>query len=133
MKLSLKSEYALLALIDLAENADGGYIKLVDICSRKNIPRKFLEQIFLVLKGAGFVKSRRGIDGGYMLALKPSAISLAQVVRLLDGALAASGSVSKYFYTETPIEQNAKLLSVFSEIRDYISEKMEKTTLDQLI
>jgi Rrf2 family protein len=133
MKLSTKSEYALLAMIDLAENGSGQYVKITDICRRKAIPKKYLEQILLILKGAGIVKSRRGTEGGYNLARKPSEISLAQVIRLLDGALASTGSVSTYFYEETPIGKNEKLLGVFKEIRDYISEKMEKTTLDQLI
>jgi len=133
MKLSSKTEYALLALIDLTEQQDLEYVKIVDICGRKAIPKKFLEQILLILKGAGLVRSKRGLDGGYTLAKPPSEITLAQIVRLLDGALASVGSVSTYFYEESPIEQNEKLLMVFKDIRDYISEKMENTTLDQLL
>ncbi len=133
MKISSKTEYALLALIDLARHAQGGYIKIPDICERNSIPRKFLEQILITLKGAGLVRSRRGQDGGYTLAGDASEISLATVIRLLDGPLASVSSVSKYFYTKTPIEQNEKLISVFREVRDYISNRMESTTLDQLI
>ncbi|MBN1523981.1 MAG: Rrf2 family transcriptional regulator [Spirochaetales bacterium] len=129
----MKSEYALLALIDLCEHEQDGFVRIIDICKRKSIPKKFLEQILLSLKHAGYVESRRGLDGGYRLAKKPSQISLAQVVRLLDGALASVGSVSQYFYKNTPIEKNEKLLHVFREIRDYLSEKMEKTTIDMLI
>ena len=133
MRLSVKTEYALLALIDMTEHQQAGYIHIVDICRRKDIPKKFLEQILLVLKNSGYIESKRGIEGGYKLAKKPSEISLDQIVRLLDGALASVGSVSEYFYRETPIEKSKKLLGVFREIRDYISEKMEKTTLDSLV
>ena len=133
MKLSTKSEYALLALIDMSEQKSEGFIKISDICARKDIPQKYLEQILLVLKGAGLVLSRRGLDGGYKLARKPSEISLAEVIRLLDGALASTGSVSKYFYEETPIGRNKKLQGVFKEIRDYISDRMENTSLEDLI
>lgn len=133
MKLSTKSEYALLAMIDLAENHNKEYIKIQDISKRKKIPRKFLEQILLILNRAGFVKSKRGAIGGYILAKDPRKITLAEVVRLMDGALAPVGSVSTYFFEETPIKQNKNLLKVFKEIRDYIAKKMETTTLADLV
>lgn len=133
MKLSTKSEYACLALIDLAENHHQSLVKIEDISLRKKIPQKFLEQILLTLKRGGYLKSKRGSKGGYQLAKKPSEISLAEIVRLMDGALAPVESVSEYFYESTPIEQNKPLLAVFKEIRDYIAQKMEKTTFANLI
>jgi len=133
MKLSLKSEYACLALIDLAENSGESIVKIEEISKRKSIPKKFLEQILLSLKNAGYVKSRRGPEGGYMLAKKPSEINLAEIIRLMDGALAPVESVSVYFYDSTPIEQNSMLISVFKDIRDYISDKLEKTTFADLL
>ncbi|ETA69506.1 MAG: Rrf2 family transcriptional regulator, cysteine metabolism repressor [Methanolobus sp.] len=133
MKLSTKSEYACLALIDLSENYGSGYIKIEDICHRQDLPRKYIEQLLLSLKRAGYVKSRRGADGGYMLAKEPAQISLAEIVRLMDGALAPVNSVSKYFYECTPLEKNEALIKVFREIRDYIADKMENTTFADLI
>lgn len=87
----------------------------------------------IILKRAGYVKSRRGADGGYMLAKEPAQISLAEIVRLMDGALAPVNSVSKYFYECTPLEKNEALIKVFREIRDYIADKMENTTFADLI
>jgi Rrf2 family protein len=133
MKLSTKSEYACLALIDLSENYGAEYIKIEDICQRQNLPRKYIEQILLSLKRAGYVKSRRGSEGGYMLFKKPEDISLAEVVRLMDGALAPVNSVSKYFYESSPLEKNDALITVFREIRDYISDKMENTSFADVI
>jgi Rrf2 family protein len=133
MKLSTKSEYACLALIDLSENLGQGYIKIEDICSRQDLPRKYIEQILLALKRAGYVKSRRGAEGGYMLAKKPEEISLAEIIRLMDGALAPVESASKYFYEYTPIEKNEALIGIFREIRDYVSDKMENTSFADLI
>ena len=133
MRLSRKSEYAFLALIDLAENFSEGPVKMINISERKNIPKKFLEQILLQLKTAGLVKSIRGANGGYALAKKPSEIHLAQVIRLFDGPLGSVQSVSKYFYESTPIEQNQKLLTIFKDIRDYVSDKMENTTIEDLL
>jgi len=132
MRLSAKGEYACLAMIDLAEHYGKDYIKIEDICRRKKIPRKFLEQILLALNRAGYLSSKRGSDGGYRLAKKPGEISIAEIIRLMDGALAPVESVSKYFFEHTPIERSKKLLNVFRDIRDYIALKLEKTYLSDL-
>ncbi len=133
MRLSTKSEYACLALIELAKNYNNNYTKIMDITEKKSIPKKYLEQIMLVLKGGGIVQSKMGPEGGYKLSRPPEEITLAQVVRLLDGALAPVLSVSEYFYEPSPIEQSRELIGVFSEIREFIAQKMEKTTLADLL
>jgi len=133
MKLSTKSEYACLALIDLSENYNKGLVKIEEIAKRKKIPKKYLEQILLLLKRSGYLKSRRGAEGGYKLSKSPDKISIAEIVRLMDGALAPVESVSKYFYEHTPIEQNKKLISLFKEIREYVANKLEKTTFADII
>jgi Rrf2 family protein len=133
VRLSTKSEYAFLALIDLASNYDCGYTKIAAITERRGIPRKYLEQIMLVLKGGGYVQSRMGPDGGYRLGKKPENITLAEIIRLLDGALAPVLSVSEYFYEPSPVEQSPELMTVFTEIRNFISEKMEHTSIANLI
>ncbi len=133
MKLTTKSEYSLLALIDLSENYNKGFIKIKDISERKKIPRKYLEQILIILNRARYLKSERGVKGGYMLAKPPEKISIAEIIRLMDGAIAPVESVSKYFYSHTPIEKNRQLLNLFKEIRDYIATKLEKTTFGDLV
>ena len=133
VKLSAKTEYALLAMVDLAEHFNKGLVKISDISYRKNIPKKFLEQILLTLKRTGYLKSRRGADGGYMLLKPPDSITVAEVIRLMDGALAPVESVSSYFYDHTPIEQDERLIALFKDIRDYISNKLEKTTFSDII
>lgn len=133
MKLSTRSEYACLALIDLSENYSNGLVKIEDISKRKKIPQKYLEQILLLLKNEGYVKSKTGKNGGYSLAKKPNKISIAEIVRLMDGALAPVSSVSKYFYEESAVEQSKKLMTLFGDIRNYISNKMEKTTFADLV
>jgi len=129
MKLSRRSEYACLALIDLAENLGSQPVRIGDISARKEIPRKYLEQILLILKRSGHVRSVRGPRGGYRLARPPGRIRLAEIIRLMDGALAPVESVSRYFYEHTPIEGQKKLLRVFRDIRNYVARKLEKTTL----
>lgn len=132
MKLSTRSEYACLALIDLAQHRDDGFVPTPLIAERQGVPRQYLEQILLILKRAGYVRSRRGTGGGYRLARDASSISMAQVIRLLDGALAPVESVSRYFYEPTPISRNPRLLAVFGEIRDFVSDKLESTTFADL-
>ena len=63
----------------------------------------------------------------------PEQISLAEIIRLMDGALAPVESASKYFYENTPIEQHKKLINIFIDIRDYIAEKLENITFGDLI
>lgn len=132
MKLSKKTEYACLALIDLSENY-GEVLKIQDISVRRKIPKKYLEQILLLLKNSGYVESIRGATGGYKLIKQPSQITLAEIIRLIDGPLAPVGSVSKYFYESTPIEQSKKMMGLMKNIRDYISDVMETTTFADLI
>jgi Rrf2 family protein len=129
MKLTTRTEYALLALIYLARHEGEGYISVQTIASAQGISPKFLEQILLILKRAKYLRSLRGQGGGYALAKPADKIHLAEVIRLFDGALAPTESVSVYFYEQTPIEKEESLLTVFREIRDFIAAKLENTTL----
>ncbi len=134
IKLSRKSEYACLALIFLARlHADGNPVKLIEISEKQDIPKKYLEQIMLLLKNAGYVQSIRGVGGGYKLFKRPCDIHLAEIVRLIDGPVAPVDSVSKYYYASSPTEKEPKLLNLFQEIRDYISDILENTTLEDLM
>ncbi len=133
MRLSKKSQYACLALIDLGENYEQGYQRIFKIAERKEIPKRFLEQILLILKRGGYVTSRKGAKGGYKLAKKAENITVAEIIRLMDGALAPVDSVSTFFYDHTPVEKSEKLLALFKEIRDYVAVKMEATTIEHLL
>ena len=129
MRLTNRSEYGLLALVYLARRKTEGFISIETIAKAQNIPPKFLEQLMLALKRAHFLYSTKGQHGGYTLAKEPDQITLAEVIRLFDGALAPTDSVSENFYESTPIEKEKKLTGVFRDIRDYTSQKLEKTTI----
>ena len=94
MKLSQRGEYALRALLVLGMNHGPEVVRIRDIAQQQNIPRRFLEQILNDLKSAGFVQSRRGVAGGYRLQRAPDEISLADIIRHLEGPLAPVGCVS---------------------------------------
>jgi len=133
MKLTSRSEYALLALVFLARNESAGFISVETIAVAQEIPPKFLEQILLALKRAKYLRSAKGQHGGYRLARPANKISLAEIIRLFDGALAPTESVSLNFYEPTPIEKEQNLVAVFKEIRDYVSNKLETTTIADVL
>jgi Rrf2 family cysteine metabolism transcriptional repressor len=83
---SVKGDYALQAILDLAMHHRGVPVKIADIARRQKIPQKFLELILAGLKQGGFVESRRGAEGGYLLARAPEAITVGEVVRYMEGA-----------------------------------------------
>lgn len=129
MKLTSRSEYALLALIALARHAQETYVSGETIAREQQIPINFMQQLLLALKSARIVQSQKGPRGGYRLARPAENISLAEVIRLFDGALAPTESASAFFYESTPIEKETAILSVFREIRDHIARRLEQTTI----
>lgn len=129
MKLTYRSEYALLALVYLARQHESTYIPAETIAQAQGIPLKFLEQLLLVLRRAKYLHSYKGWNGGYCLARPPEEICLAEIIRLFDGALAPTDSVSDAYHNSTPIEKEKGLVRVFREIRDYVALKLENTTL----
>jgi Rrf2 family transcriptional regulator, cysteine metabolism repressor len=133
MKLTSRSEYALLALVYLARHEADGYVSAETVALAQKIPLKFLEQILFALKRAKYLRSSKGQHGGYRLAKPAGKIALAEVIRLFDGALAPTESVSKYFYESTPIEKEKNLVKVFKGIRDFVSETLEKTTIADVL
>ena len=98
MKLSVRGEYALRALLVLGLHYDEPLVRIQAISDEQNIPKRFLEQILNDLKSAGLVKSKRGVAGGYRLAQKPDQITVASVVRHIEGALAPVSCASDRFY-----------------------------------
>jgi len=85
MNVSVKGEYALQALFDLACQTKREPVKIAEIARRQKIPQKFLELILASLKQGGFVESRRGAEGGYLLARSPEAITVGEVLRYIEG------------------------------------------------
>ncbi len=85
MNISVKGEYALQAIFDLASNPTKEPVKIAEIARRQKIPQKFLELILASLKQGGFVESRRGAEGGYLLSKRPEAITIGEVLRFVEG------------------------------------------------
>ena len=134
MKLSLRGEYALRALLVLGLNYGKPQVRIQTVSDEQNIPKRFLEQILNDLKSAGLVQSKRGVAGGYRLARPPEEISIAEIIRHIEGALAPVSCVSERFYEKCscPNEEKCGIRSIMKEVRDAIVEILEGVTLAQL-
>ena len=134
MKLSLRGEYALRALIVLGQNYGSGVVRIHTISEQQNIPQGFLAQILNDLKSGHFVESRRGVAGGYRLARPPSEITLAPIIRHIEGALAPVSCVSEKFYKQCscPNESYCAIKSVMTEVRTAILNVVENVTIADL-
>ncbi len=95
MRITYKGDYALKAVLDLALHYGVGIVTIHEIARRADIPIKFLEQVLLDLKKGGFVESRRGKIGGYLLAKAPSKIKLGEIIRFIDGPIEPIGCIER--------------------------------------
>ena len=134
MKLSLRGEYTLRALVVLGSSYGDKVVPIQSISREQNIPKRFLEQILNDLKSGGFLESRRGVTGGYRLAVPPAKLTLASVIRHVEGALAPVSCVSEQFYRKCSCPNEAKcgIRSVMKEVRDAIVLILEKITVADL-
>ncbi len=134
MRLSLRGEYALRAMLVLGLNYGRGVVRIQTISEQQNIPKRFLEQILNDLKSAGLVQSKRGVAGGYRLARRPEEISLASVVRHIEGALAPVSCVSERFYEQCscPDESRCAIRSVMKDVREAVVRIVERVTIAEL-
>jgi Rrf2 family protein len=134
--MSKKCKYALKALIRLGKAQGSGNLLTEDIANLEHIPKKFLELILLDLKRGGYVQSKQGIGGGYHLVQEPRSITLAEIYRFFDGAIALQPCVSQKFHEkceDCPNEELCHLKPAFSEIREKTFEIMSKITLESLL
>jgi|SRR4051812_14015484 Rrf2 family protein len=134
MRLSLRGEYALRAMLVLGLHEDSGVVRIQEISEQQNIPKRFLEQILNELKSGGMVESRRGVSGGYRLAKKPEQISLAAIVRHIEGALAPVSCVSENFYEKCscPDESRCAIRAAMKEVREAVVKVAERITVADL-
>ncbi len=134
MKLSLRGEYALRALVVLGLNYSDEVLRISFISEQQNIPQRYLEQILSELKTAGIVESRRGVAGGYRLSKAPDQISLALVIRHIEGPLAPVPCVSELNYARCscPSEALCGVRSVMKDVREAIVKILEGVTVAEL-
>jgi Rrf2 family protein len=130
--LAQKTRYALRALLYLAETEVGRSVQVAEIAATQRVPRKYLELILLDLKKAGFVSSRRGPGGGYVLAKAPAEISFAEVIRLMDGPIALVPCASLNFYErcgDCHDEASCAIRRVMARVREDAVRTLAGTSL----
>ena len=132
--LNKKTQYAFKALMYLVENEDKGPVLIAEISKKKNIPLKFLENILLELKNDGILDSKKGKGGGYYLKLPPNKISLARIIRKIDGPISMLPCVSLYFYERCKNcdEKNCGLHDTMVLVRDANLKLLEKKSVADL-
>ena len=134
--ISKKTKYALKGLLYLARNYDQGPVLISDLARDERIPKKFLELILLSLKNNGILQSKKGKGGGYYLGKPAREISVGNVIRILDGPLAPVPCVSVTAYAkcqECQDERNCGIRLVMKEVRDAISNILDKTSLADML
>jgi Rrf2 family transcriptional regulator, cysteine metabolism repressor len=125
MHISVKGEYALQAIFDLAAHNSGGPVRIADIAKRQKIPQKFLELILAALKQGGFVESRRGAEGGYLLARPADTLTIGEVVRFVEGA--HSGPRGARRKPDTPFSR------MWKAVDDAVCGIIDNTTFSELV
>lgn len=132
MKVSSKGEYALRALL-LLGNHQGKVLGIQEISEKTLVSIHYLEQLLLQLKKLGYVTSKRGAKGGYMLHMTPEEINIGEVIRELEGPLSPMSCASITKYEPCTLEAGCQLKPLWTLIRDTIAFVLERTTLDDLL
>jgi len=133
--LSKKTQYAFKALTYMAEQKNVGPFLIAEIAEKKKIPLKFLESILLELKKAGILNSKKGKGGGYYFNAEPYSISLAAVMRLIEGPIALLPCVSLNFYEKCGDcnEKKCGLNKIMAKVRDKTLGILENQTIADLV
>ena len=134
MKVSTRGDYASRALLSLALHADeDGPTAVRDIAERTGLPQPYLEQILLALKGAGLVRSKRGVGGGYVLARPPEDITLSQIVSAVDGPIVAADFGPPHENGACDHEGQCILLAVWADVGEHMRRHLDSFTLADMV
>ena len=128
MYVSVKGEYALRAVFDLAGRDGSRPVKIAEIAARQEIPQKFLELILAQLKQGGFLGSRRGADGGYFLAKAPEAISVGEILRHIDGPISPGQRLQ-----DKTRPQDSPFPELWDEVEQALSSVIDQTSFADLV
>lgn len=134
--LSKKTKYAIKALVALGKNVDQPPMQILRLAQQEMIPRKFLEQILLDLKNAGYLYSKKGAGGGYSLNKDPRDIYLADILRITDGPIAMVPCASLKFYRkcdECHDERTCGIRKSFIDVRDATLNVLTHTSVADVI
>lgn len=132
MKISTKGRYAVRVMIDLAEHNNGEYVPLIDIASRQEISKKYLEAIVSVLSKNELLLSLRGKGGGYKLARKPEDYTVGEILRATEGSLAPVACLEKKPNRCSRAGQ-CKTLKMWEGLEDLVNHYFDQITIEGLM
>lgn len=132
MKISAKGRYALRLMIDLAEHQNGEYIALKEISARQNISIKYLEQIVVILGKAGFLRSIRGPQGGYMLAREAASYTAGDILRVTEGKLVPIACLEDD-PNQCKRQEECSTIHFWEGLYRVINEYVDSVTLEDLV
>lgn len=133
VKVSTRGDYASRALLSLALREDVSPTSVRDIAERTGLPQPYLEQILLALKGAGLVRSKRGVGGGYILARSPEQITLGQIVSAVDGPIVAGDFGQPHQNGACDHEGQCVLLAVWADVGEHMRHHLDSFTLKDMV
>ncbi len=132
MKISTKGRYGLRAMLDLAINGNSRYITLKTISKREEISEEYLEHIFSMLRKANLVKSIKGSQGGYILADKPSKITISSILYALEGDLSVADNIIDNIKPDDSIDYFLKT-NIWDKINEEVNKFIGSITLEDLV
>ena len=133
MKVSTRGDYASRALLSLALHGDGQTPRSVrEVADITGLPQPYLEHILLALKGAGLVRSKRGVGGGYVLAREPNTILLSQIVAAVDGPIVAGDFADPHTGGACDHEGQCVLLSIWASAGSHMQQYLDSFTLEDI-
>lgn len=134
VRVSTRGDYASRALLSLALHADtDGPTSVRDIADRTGLPQPYLEQILLALKGAGLVRSKRGVGGGYVLARDPAEITLSEIISAVDGPIVAGDFGRPHEDGACDHEGQCILLAVWASVGEHMRSHLDSFTLAEMV
>ena len=134
VRVSTRGDYACRALLSLALHADtAGPTSVRDIAERTGLPQPYLEQILLALKGAGLVRSKRGVGGGYVLAKDPNEIKLAEIISAVDGPITLGDFGQPHSDGACDHEGQCVLLAIWNSVGNHMRSHLGQYTLARVV
>lgn len=133
MNLSQKCQYAVRAVLELAKLYGQGPVTISQIATNQVIPQRFLENILNELKPTGLIESRRGIQGGYLLARDPATVSVGEVIRLIEGPLDPVKCIGDRNAPYCPLKENCALIHLWNRAKTAVEAVYDGTSFRDLI
>lgn len=133
MTVSQKCQYALRALFELSKRPGPAPTKVSEIAAAQAIPARFLEAILGELRRGSFVESRRGVNGGYFLAVEPDVLTVGEIIRFIDGPLTPVRCIGDDKGESCALKGNCVFIGMWNRARDAVAEVYDETTFQNLI